>query len=410
MVTFQRLSEEMIDSQPEIQKWLSQFDTVSSSLARQLLLQLRFVSHDSFAAWLSTELAALPGSVAVFSVRKPPKKKIQQSELDEKQITLWNGNQFIERPAGSMGSEDLVASLVSQWKKKTKGHDYPDIKTMRSQRVRRLIFIDDGIGSGDRMSKFVKAFFDHPTIKSWWSLGLLSVTILSFSRVVDAEAVVLNAFPGRGTPKARLLDQGRVKFQSVVAFHKGDVKVRWGSQGQELIDFCRNEKRVGRPEGYGETMTNLVFYHSVPNNLPGVLWADKKNFRGLFPRRSLPTWIPDIFTKTPMRTPFNPGMEEMVGVLSQVKRGLRHRTAIARQLDADPARVGRVLEHLYTVGCVTEKGRLSDAGRGFLNDNQKKLAHANFVLLKEDYWNYVPTKWRSGAFLDRRKSRFGKFG
>jgi len=41
--------------------------------------------------------------------------------------------------------------------------------------------------------------------------------------------------------------------------------------------------------GYRGSACPFVFEHGCPNNLPAILWASKKNWKGLFPNRAIPS-------------------------------------------------------------------------------------------------------------------------
>ncbi|MCV5540086.1 hypothetical protein OFN30_32625, partial [Escherichia coli] len=51
---------------------------------------------------------------------------------------------------------------------------------MRNLQVKKLILIDDLIGSGDRTKEFIESVYNHPTIKSRLSFGTLEIEILAY--------------------------------------------------------------------------------------------------------------------------------------------------------------------------------------------------------------------------------------
>jgi hypothetical protein len=57
----------------------------------------------------------------------------------------------------------------------------------------------------------------------------------------------------------------------------------------ELIDM----KSSGL--GYRGSACPIVFEHGCPNNLPVILWANSKNWKGLFPNRSIPSDMRNSF-------------------------------------------------------------------------------------------------------------------
>ena len=69
---YQNLSIEKIYRSRDIQEWLSQFDEDEKELALLMLSKLKFVSRDTYASWLQTEIVKLIPNIkyALYSVRK----------------------------------------------------------------------------------------------------------------------------------------------------------------------------------------------------------------------------------------------------------------------------------------------------------------------------------------------------
>ena len=102
------LSPAQIDASPQIKDWLSQFDENQGTLAKVLLSRLQFISRDTFAEWLNQAFTFLPTNqiFVLYSVRKLTETKNQDCYWDD------DGNPVV-RPGASLGSEDLVYSLIS---------------------------------------------------------------------------------------------------------------------------------------------------------------------------------------------------------------------------------------------------------------------------------------------------------
>src|SRR5690606_38134443 len=158
----------------EIRGWLSQFPEGQRSLAKLLLSRLQFVSGDTYAEWLRGVVALLPADQvhALYSVRK----------LEDDQACYWNEEgEPVTRPGSSLGSEDLVYSLISNQVRSSAGRllDHPSPQELKNKKVRSYVLIDDSIGSGDRVAGFINAMLRHPTFLSWWSFGWIRIRVLS---------------------------------------------------------------------------------------------------------------------------------------------------------------------------------------------------------------------------------------
>jgi hypothetical protein len=102
---FNVLSSASIEASPEIQHWVAQFPEGIRTIAKTMLSHLKFVSRDVYSAWLRRVVTNLPEgrTYALYSVRK----------LGDG-LQLWSDDgEIVERLGASLGSEDLVYSLVA---------------------------------------------------------------------------------------------------------------------------------------------------------------------------------------------------------------------------------------------------------------------------------------------------------
>ncbi|WP_457810145.1 phosphoribosyltransferase-like protein, partial [Providencia heimbachae] len=172
-----QLSIEKIETSYEITQWLTQFSDSEQSFAKLILSKLIFVSRDEYTKWLLKAISSLPNNhkYALFSVRKLPKEN----------HILWDSQgEIVDRPGCSLGSEDLVYSIISNLVRSNKDFliEHPSLNELKRHKIHNYILIDDAIGSGDRVSEFINAMLSNPTFLSWWSLGIIKFTLLSFAR------------------------------------------------------------------------------------------------------------------------------------------------------------------------------------------------------------------------------------
>ena len=188
-IQLKRLTSERIERSPEIQAWLEPFSE-NRTLAIDMLLHLRFVSRDTYAEWLKAVIEDIrEEKIALFAVRK----------FGSEVKTIWDEEgKYPFRPAKSLGSEDLVQSVIANLAKDNGDtiFDHPDVDTLRDQKVHQFVLIDDSIGSGQRVKRYLERLFSNKTILSWWSYGRFRIIIIAFARVQESAETVMEGIPG----------------------------------------------------------------------------------------------------------------------------------------------------------------------------------------------------------------------
>ena len=383
------LSPAKIDASPEIQAWLSQFPEVQRTTAKLLLSHLQFVSRDAYSAWLPRVVSALPSgkTYALYSVRK----------LDDGS-PLWNDEgDIVARPGDSLGSEDLVYSLVANLTRANPQTllDHSSLTELRDKKVHDYLLIDDSIGSGDRVSGFINAMLSHPTFLSWWSFGLVKIHVVSFARPREAEAKIIAKIKGSDHGERKFRKSSKVEFTSEMVYETDWLEGRWGENHQQVIQLCRSQTKIQKWArlGYGEVLANIVFYHSVPNNIPGVLWFTNEKWQGLMSGRAMPDWLLTLIDQTPLVASegATSKSDEVAQLLALIKRGVRSSRSIAARLGVDHKYAVGLLGGAQEMGLLTPQVRLTTAGLDIL-----KHADSNRVLPVWDRSLYIPSSWCAG--------------
>ncbi|MEY1660851.1 phosphoribosyltransferase-like protein [Isoalcanivorax beigongshangi] len=383
------ISPSKIDASPEIQGWLSQFPEVQRTTAKLLLSHLQFVSRDVYSAWLQRVVSALPSgkTYALYSVRK----------LDDGS-PLWNDEgDIVARPGDSLGSEDLVYSLVANLARANPETllDHSSLTELRDKKVHDYLLIDDSIGSGDRVSGFINAMLSHPTFLSWWSFGLVRIHVVSFARPREAEAKIVAKIKGSDHGKRRFRKSSKVDFTSDMVYDTNWLEGRWGENHLQIIQLCRSQTKIPKWArlGYGEVLANTVFYHSVPNNIPGVLWFSNDKWQGLMPGRAMPDWLLALIDQTPLVASevITSKSDEVAQLLALIKRGVRSSRSIAARLCVDHKYAVGLLGSAKEMGLLTPQLRLTTAGLDCL-----KHADSTLALPDWDRSLYIPSSWCAG--------------
>ena len=383
------LSPAKIDASSEIQDWLSQFPEGQRTTAKLLLSRLQFVSRDVYSAWLWRVVAALPSAkiYALYSVRKL-----------EEGLPLWSDEgKIVARPGDSLGSEDLVYSLVANLARANPQTllDHSSLAELRDMRVHDYLLIDDSIGSGDRVSGFINAMLSHPTFLSWWSFGLIKIHVVSFARPREAEAKIIAKIKGSDHGRRKFRKSSKVDFTSEMVYETDWLDGRWGENYQQVVQLCRSQTKIPKWArlGYGEVLANTVFFHSVPNNLPGSLWFTNEKWQGLMPGRTAPDWLLALIEPTTLIASegATSKVSEVFRLLALIKRGVRSSRSIAARLCVDHKYAVGLLRSAQEMGLLTPQVRLTTAGLDRL-----KHADSNLVL---PVWNrslYIPSSWCAG--------------
>lgn len=258
--------------------WLQQFAQKDIDAAKLLLESLIFVSNNEFIKGIQTLienfLEQYSGVVALFAAREVDKNSGTNERYFENQS---------ERPISinahrMVGSEGIITNLCRDlsFSNSSRILDHPSINLMRKKQCRWLLSLDDIIGSGWRMSKFINWLYDDPHIKSWISFGLVNFVSVTYTATSS----------GIGYVKSK-------SRNDVIKYCQGSLAGRstWTDEQKKAVeDLCiRYAKYTSNPQkplGHEKKFTLTIFQHKCPNTVPAILWASKKNsWFGLFSER-----------------------------------------------------------------------------------------------------------------------------
>jgi hypothetical protein len=208
-------------------------------------------------------LEELPAPVGVYPAREVPHR--ERTALRPLELPY----------AGTPGSEGLIGNIIREVVGRKPNHDraamYVSLDQLRRRNVRSLLLVDDYSGSGDQLIKYVDSWAESPTIKSWLSYGFLRIHVLVLAASRNAlERLHRHQF----LTGVRYLEQAG-NFDSAI----------WMDEERASIeDLCvRYAGKPGSALGYRGERGLLVLHHTVPNNLPGILWETKNR---------KPDWVP----------------------------------------------------------------------------------------------------------------------
>ena len=402
---FKTLSIDRIVQSKEILEWLEQFPDDRKNVAIDLLSKLRFVSRDDYAEWImekiENEFFSRP--IALYSIAKPTGRK-----------QLWGENGEIKsRPGGSLGSEDLVSSIVSQIEKKASRttenvFDHPDLETLRTHKIHDIVLIDDSIGSGKRVIDYVSAFLGHRTTMSWWSYGLLHLHVVTLVSNLEAEKKIVKKIPGSDHGARKYRKSEKIFFHKGITFSSKNLEAYWGNQYKEIVDLCKSLKVIpkDRQLGFNGVMSNIVFRHSVPNNIPGLLyWDENGKWKPLFPGRSFPVWLGRVLDEEIPTTESDLMKAMIFDLVAAAGKGVRSKTGLSIRLGLDTKIVDELLSQTVNLGFMNANLRLTKTGYDFLKSTGAK--RTSEVSKPFDETLYIPLKWSPDRFDIQPSSPYG---
>lgn len=245
------------------QAWLQNFDEEEQTAARLLLDGLDLVGQDRLRVGLNDltlKLAGeLPGPIALVPVRKmAPGQSYYKGDKNSKAQLLLS-NSF-------PGSEAVVANLAGGLRRERgpRGEFVasPSLLNMREAKCRTVLFLEDFSGSGKRVLDFLEAFCRHRTIKSWLSYRIISIHVAAFAMTAKAEERL----------KKRLGDD-RVHYHQICpTFAARPWTARELAEVEALCLKYYSPRSSAGPYGFLESRALMAFSHSVPNNIPPILW------------------------------------------------------------------------------------------------------------------------------------------
>lgn len=311
---------------PRGRAWLANFQIDEQPYARMLLDGLDLVGQDRLRTGLIQAVkrvtAVVKGPVALVPVREMPWGQSYYKGDKNAKPQLLLSNSF-------PGSEAIIANLAGSLRRGEGPHgDFvaaPSLRNMRDAKCRTVIFLEDFSGSGDRIVRFHKSFLQHKTIRSWISYKLIKIHIVAFAMTIRAEDRLKQKF-----------GEGCVHYHQICptfSTRNWTISERSGIEG-----ICRkyhgNGTQVG-PYGFQDSRAIMAFSHSVPNNIPPILWQlffSGMKWSPLFVNKAVPEdLIPHFGDSTPEER-----SEQQLARLGQIRLATGGWSTVA---DGDTAKV-----------------------------------------------------------------------
>lgn len=349
---------------PNIRNWINQFEYRDRYLAEYMLRRLRYISFEDFETWLQQEVKNLimhigKEPIALFPVTKPENLKYSESKA--------------YKPKND--SSGRIAHILKNFERSSNNYIEltPRIVSMRSKKVRHIIYVDDYIGTGERFIKFWRNDVSS-SIKSWCSFGWCKIWVLSFAAHKQGIRKIVNKI------KCVKHEQIKVGLDLGKSFIHND---------KDLLNFCNKytsdifdsdkNNSLARDENnsFGNLLSPIIFQHGCPNNAPLILWGKKnkpKKWNPLFPGRSIPDCLYKLFNRDFNRDFSYEATAEDLWKLN------RHKLAI-NFLD-NPNIFYQKKDHLCVLTCIQEKKTIQEI------KNKLTMSEANVNQLLKDLKSY----------------------
>lgn len=373
-------------SHPRVAAWLMNFAAARQDTAALLVASLKLVSETDFRRemgdLLDGLLTSLPHPIAAFPAREVDPPASAHAEGRDGDYAIFE--------KGFPGSEAITASILTSVLRTQEGEaalvEHLDLATLRDQKVRTLLLVDDFSGSGSRLVKFDRALRRHATIRSWASLKCIEVHVAVHYATHQAEKRLRRHF-------------GK---DNVHIVHACPTFASAGWTSEQLADveaLCTakmSRRRSRMALGFGESRALIAFEHTAPNNLPKILWRSGDGWNHLFEGKAVPSDLLPLFTMAPSAPrepiPGSRGSASLGEIVDLLAHRVRHLHSIAEVTKISIPEIKRLLALLAELGLVGPKLRLTDKGLAMA---KQRLAVREPRVLPNHEEPYYPSQLRA---------------
>lgn len=397
--------------------WIEQFNFDDRIAARRLIHGLTLVSSREFDGGvkklIDSEIAHTCSPIASYAVREV-KKSRSYFEQARSATSTYASNRRIDAigPGPQIGSEGRVAALITQVSRANPGVllNHPNLNTIRKNKCRSVLLIDDLVGSGNRVIKFLNAIWLDPTIRSWTSFGLIRFKVLVFAATVKGRTKIETSGRHASVIYDRICPTFRMLPWSIY------------ERNQCLTISKTYGQKTNSPSfslGYQGTMASLVFDHGCPNNTPAILWAkgrETQTWHPLFPNRAIATeehsvFPPEIANRVPKSVLLEAGLQRLsrgsvrvwshpemivIMLLGLIAKGYRRDEALTFSSGLSNREMEARLRRCMECGWITPSRRITRHGLAELrNARQTNQEFTGTPPIGDDY--YYPQALREIA-------------
>ncbi len=371
--------------------WLAKFGVADRDLARQLADGIRFVPDmelkDSLWKKLEELLSEDMETVAVFVEReqKHPGGKTQRlyKQATKKPKTAFGAAAKPVDPKlaynPKVGSEGIIAQFTSLFcKDQPRALFHPTVAYCIKKKVRRFVLVTDIVGSGHRATDFLEAAWRTATLRSWHSYKRLRFEVVAFTATALGESVVRSHPSGPNVRHCLGCPTIASVFPAIEARRIRDLCLRYDPLGADPVESL----------GHKGTEALIAFAHSIPNNVPRLLFKGSHPLfrqqitRGQFEEsdndadldaRRLERLRQRRLAAGIRRETLRENARKTVVFLAASSRGPRTEDSLSRKTGLPIDEVRRMQALSQKAGWTDSQGRLTDSGH-------RELAHARLTV------------------------------
>ncbi|MEU4420977.1 hypothetical protein AB0F81_10140 [Actinoplanes sp. NPDC024001] len=372
------------------QRWLTNFTAQEQDTAALLIDSLHFVDD-------ATVRAAIVGALHDRPYAKPaalvPIRDLRDFDdgttLGPFQPIVFEDFDPTEGLSGAPGSEALAANTLRNVAQRNRAFLGPasSLADLRARKCRSIVFVEDYSGSGGQCLNYVHAWLRNGTIRSWKSYGLVSIHVLLYAASAEAYE--------------RIRAERQIATVTAVEQAPSLGYAGWSSDQEQAVralcvKYAQNKKFA---LGFNDSGGLMVLQHTVPNNLPHILWQPRRGKRPsdrwepFLPERKFP---PDLVTfaagphrpvsdylsaaerlggsalASAVANTTERDLQSLVLTLGACAGGTRHTSRLVAETGMPKAKVEHALETLHRLQMTDEQHRLTDIGWQELHRRQWK--------------------------------------
>ncbi len=394
-------------------EWLENFALQDRSAAALLLDSLQYVEESTLRTGLIRLLEIDFGEErieqpAIVIAARTGRELAQfgsslEEVLAEENSSVAFENVFPGAPFSvEAGSESLCGNIIREFRTRH-GRSFDllspnsTLDDMRTKRCRSIVLVSDFAGSGDQVVKAANLLTRNATIRSWRSFGWVRIHVILLAATPLGKKVV---------ERARSVDHVSVLFMA----HNFE-SIGWSDvQRNEVIRICRQyaspRLRSRYALGWNESKGLFLMQHSIPNNIPCVIWQDsgrgqRDAWSALLPRRTMPESLGRLLAMKAYDARFGSQMQsrqlsefsvQLILTLEAIHRGARTVERLAIALGQTLPDCSRLVGQLQQRQLIDIDYRLTDAGHAELAE--ARISSSSRYQLKGSTRSYYPQTLR----------------
>lgn len=258
----------------ELNSFIEQFDEEDKKNILECLRKIRFVSTDEIKNFYTEEIITRYSKgpkTALFTVTEEVPVPSKKSLEEEKSLPDE------DKKRKTYSSSDHVGYILENIVRTNSRYltINPTIKQLKSEKISRIVLVDDGINSGHRIIKFMKNDIFR-FIRSCYSYKLCSIEVLSFFAYKSGIDYI--------NSKSKIISNfiNKIFINNKTCFNNPKYKVLFEKYSEKIT-------KQTIPLGFENTNGNIIFEHGIPNSLPPIFWdyGKRKSWIPLFPNRGI---------------------------------------------------------------------------------------------------------------------------